>query len=492
MAVTITTNTLSSRVRYLNVSGSSVNADAKDIVLAMANALINLGWSRHDTAGETSVVGTSDNAGVVLRRAMHDNAQSGHFNYIGLRLVGTSNNTYTFHLIQAADWSSTTSMSSFVNAAGCVTYTPNTTGNTRFLDFIQGGTIWMFDSGRTLLLTSQSGSVLTKDIESTWLVSEYKKEFGENVNAATGYIHNGVFTNDRWFFDGCGYQADAGYGGAGDPQASFCFSAISAHGSVTGMTVGLWNSSRTRVLSNFPLGGGRQITTGNGAGYSQFTLTEAPSTGLAPQNSVTITRIVAAPAAVGNGFSTRLLMGYLGYIGHLTATHQTSIYAEFLATEPVAPNIFKHPTANTSSAGLGTSQFFQTNTQSRLFAFRGSSDFSLLNNIQEFSPATLTTNLKFTVFEPTLSCGTSNGIQSIDANSPRVAGNTYSGPQYKFSMLGRMFDVKIFGPFPSEKYTFLDSITIPCNTDGFYDENGVDKQFWIVPCGNNMAFVMPK
>lgn len=488
MAVTITTNTLSTRVRYLNVSGSTANADAKNIILAMANALIALGWTRYDTAGETAVVGTDDNAGVILRRAMHDNAQSGHFNYLGLRLVGSTTNTYTFHLIQAADWSSTTSMSAFVNAATCDTYTPNTTGRTRFLDFIQGGTVWMFDSGRTLLLTSQSGDVLTKDIESTWLVSEYKKEFGENVNAATGYIHNGVFTNDRWLFDGCGYQVGLNPNGLD----ALCFNSISAHGSVTGMTVGIWNANRVPQLRDFAQGGGRRITTGQGAGYSQFTLTEAPSTGLTPQNSVTMTRTVSAPTAVGNGFSTRLLMGYLGYIGHLTVTHLTSVYAEFLATEPVAPTVFKHPTVATSRAGLGTSEFYNANTQAILFAFRGSSDYSLLNNIQEFSPATLATNLKFTVFEPTLSCGTSNGIQSLDANSPASSARTYSGPQYKFSMLGRMFDVKIFGPFSSEKYTFLDSITIPCNTDGFYNENGTDKEFWILPCGNNIALVMPK
>lgn len=487
MAVTITTNTLSARVRYLNVSGSSANADAKDIVLAMANALIELGWTRHDTAGETAVVGTNDNAGVILRRAMHDHAQSGHFNYLGLRLVGTNNNTYTFHLIQAADWSSTTSMTAFVNAAGCITYTPNTTGRTRFLDFIQGGTIWMFDSGRTLLLTSQSGETLTKDIESTWLVSEYKKEFGENVNAATGYIHNGVFTNDRWLLDGCGLQAGVNQ----FSQDLRCFNSISASGQVTGMIVGIWAGNKTIITANFPSGGGRTIRTGQGAGYSQFTLTEAPSTGLTPQNSVTMTRTVSAPAAVVDGFSTRLLMGYLGYIGHLTVTHLTSVYAEFLATAPVTTNVFKHPTAATGGAGLGTSQFLGTNTTATLFAFRGNADYSLLNNIQEFSPATLATNLKFTVFEPTLSCGTSNGIQSIDANSPGAA-QPYTGPQYKFSMLGRMFDVKIFGPFASEKYTFLDSITIPCNADGFYDENGADKEFWISPCGNNVALVMPK
>ena len=39
--------------------------------------------------------------------------------------------------------------------------------------------------------------------------SEYLKEYGENVNAATGYIHNGVFTNNRWLLDGCGIPVAA-------------------------------------------------------------------------------------------------------------------------------------------------------------------------------------------------------------------------------------------------------------------------------------------
>jgi hypothetical protein len=209
MTVTVTTNTLSARARYLNISASTANEDAKDIILAIANALIALGWSRYDTLGAEAVIGSNDIAGVILRRACYDTAQSSHFNYLGLRLVGSGTNTYTFHLIQAADWTGTTSMSNFVSAASCPAYTPNTTGNTRFLNFAQGGTIWLFDSGKTLLITSQSGAFLTKSMENTWIVGEYKKEFGENVDAATEYIHNGVFTNDRWLLDGCGVSSSS-------------------------------------------------------------------------------------------------------------------------------------------------------------------------------------------------------------------------------------------------------------------------------------------
>jgi hypothetical protein len=61
-------------------------------------------------------------------------------------------------------------------------------------------------------------------------------------------------------------------------------------------------------------------------------------------------------------------------------------------------------------------------------------------------------------------------------------------------MLGRIFDLKIFGPFASEKYVFLDSMTMPCDADGFFAASGgTNKDFWILPAGgNNIAFLMPK
>jgi hypothetical protein len=486
MAVTVTTNTLSSRVRYLNVSGSTANADAKDIVLAMADALVDLGWSRYDTAGATSVVGSDDNAGVILRREMHDFAQSGHYNYLGLRLAGTGTTTYTLHVTQAADWTSTTSMTAFVNAAATQRYTPNTTGNTRFMNFAQGGTIWMFDSGKTLLFGSQSGSVLFKDLDSIWIVGEYLKEYGENVNAATGYIHNGVFTNNRWLLDGCGVPSSTA-------EVTGLLGYVSSGPTTSGGNVRVFGTNGVNdssVVSNTF----HSVRMGMGAGYSQFLLTEAPAIDTTTNNSVTLTRNVGAPASCGIGFSTRLLMGYLGYIGFINHYHFSSINSEFLGSPTTssyvngtANNVYKLIAATTSQSTALNTSGFDVNGFSRLFHARGANSYPLLNSVEEFSPTTLPTNLKFTVFEPTLSCGTRNGVSAV--TNPT---NAYTGPQYKFSMLGRIFDMKIFGPFTEGKYTLLDSITIPCNAQGFYQDGGTDKDFWIIPSGENMAFVMPK
>jgi hypothetical protein len=510
MAVTVTTNTLSSRVRYLNVSGSTANADAKTVILAMANALIALGWSRYDTAGATAVVGSDDNAGVILRRACYDQATSGHYIYLGLRLVGTSTTTYTFHLIEAADWTGTTVMANFVSAANLspVYYTPNTTGNTRFLNFAAGGTIWLFDGGKTLLITSQSGSSLTKSVEQTWIVGEYKKEFGENVNSATGYIHNGVFTNDRAFLDGAGVTASSTYtysdvlisiigftnsgSGSNSPQSRL-FSRINTQASAPSSSGSFNSNSQSSCNSK----------TGTGVALPQFGLTEAPTITAAggTQNSVTSSRAALAPVAVEWGFTTRLNMGWLGYIGHINEFFANSINAEFIGScNGQSFSTYTAPTSVSSVTNpVGTSFFTSvqpstTTTGTVLFSARGSNNYPLVNSssFQEYSLTTLPSSLLFTVYEPTLSCGTSNGIQATLTGDNVTM--TYSGPQYKFSMLGRIFDLKIFGPFASEKYVFLDSMTMPCDADGFFAASGgTNKDFWILPAGgNNIAFLMPK
>jgi hypothetical protein len=260
---------------------------------------------------------------------------------------------------------------------------------------------------------------------------------------------------------------------------------------------GIFNSSGTGNSTTNWSSGGRNARLGMGAGYSQFLLTEAPTIASSTQNSVTSTRSAGAPASCGIGFTTRLLMGYMGYIGYLNSLHTASVNAEFLGSDVnnnsyingTPNNVFKLPltTVGPGPSSLTTSDVVSSRA-SRLFQGRGENTYSLLDSIQEFSPATLPTNLKYTVFEPTLSCGNTNGVQSV--SQPLTY--TYTGPQYKFSMLGRIFDMKIFGPFTDSKYTLLDSITIPCNAAGFYQEGGANKEFWLIPSGENMAFLMPK
>ena len=478
MAVTITTNTLSSRVRYLNVSGSTANDDARDVVLAMANALIALGWSRHDTAGANAVIGTNSNAGVILRRAMSDNAQSGHFNYLGLRMVGSGTNTYTFFLTQAADWTGTTSMSSFVsgatNGSAYTPYTPNTTGRTDFLNFAQGGTIWLFDGGKTLIITSQSGSTLTKSAGSIWIVGEYKKEFGENVNAATGTIHNGVFTNNRWFLGGNGI--------GGSSNSHVMLAGVQVPGSTVGGIAFNYNTETSQGAESFGNNGFGNYYWAAGYTNSQFVLTEAPAVSAGTSG---LSRDAVAPTTCGVSFTTRILMGYLGYIGQVTPTHANSVNIVLTGSADgvTGAGSFGQGNGVTGAASMPFSTSgARTNTLNNI---------SLLNAIQEYSPSTMPTALQFNIFEPTLSCGSSNGLPTSWA-MPSSGSGSYSGPQYKFSMLGRIFDMKLFGPYASEKYVFLDSMTIPCDSDGFYNAQGTNKDFWLIPSGNHMAFVMPK
>jgi hypothetical protein len=435
----------------------------------MADALIALGWSRHDTAGANAVIGTNSNAGVILRRAMSDNAQSGHFNYLGLRLVGSGTNTYTFYLIQAADWTGTTSMSSFVGGATSVFYTPNSTGRTDFLNFEQGGTIWLFDGGKTLLITSQGGATLTKGSGSTWIVGEYKKEFGENVNAATGYIHNGVFTNNRWLLGGNGM--------GGSDNAHVMLSGVSAAANQN--TNGYYYFNEVNLTAtNFGNNGGGVYVWATGFNNSQFVLTEAPAVSA---GTAGLSRNAVAPTACGVSFTTRILMGYLGYIGQISPSLANSVNTVFTGSQDGIVG-----SGTTAQSGGITMPFSTSGLRSNAL-----NNITMLNAIQEYSPGTFPTALQFNIFEPTLSCGSTNGLPTSWSLIQNGSGS-YSGPQYKFSMLGRIFDMKIFGPYSSEKYVFLDSMTIPCDADGFYNAQGTNKDFWLIPSGNHMAFVMPK
>lgn len=476
MAVTITTNTLSARVRYLNVSASTANADAKDVVLAMANALIDLGWSRYDTAGATAVIGTDDNAGVILRRACYDNAQSGHYNYLGLRLVGSSTTTYTFFLTQAADWSNPASMSAFVGGAAWTSWAPNTSGRTTLLDFTQGGTIWLFDGGKTLLITSQSGTTLTKTDTAIWIVGEYKKEFGENVDAATGYIHNGVMTSSNWLLSNSG-QAPLARGHLGVTSSYNHASSTTGSGETR---ISDWHGTVRSYTTNTGTTGTLNIGFSTGSFGPQFILTEAP----AATTTGVFSNSPGAPAACTGSFSTRMSMGYVGYVGYVNPYCSHSVNA-----------VFGIPTVNPGTVYSGTAALpFST--------YNSTVQYTVSSYLQEYANNNLVGGLKFNIFEPVLSTGTTSPLNNTTNASYFTGGSggasnnpstgTYTGPQYKFSMLGRPFDIKIFGPYTSEKYSFLDAITIPCDADGFYADGGTNKDFWLIPTGVNAAYVMPK
>ena len=174
-------------------------------------------------------------------------------------------------------------------------------------------------------------------------------------------------------------------------------------------------------------------------------------------------------------------MGYVGYVGYVNPYYSHSVNA-----------LFGIPTANPASVFGGRAALpFST--------YNSTVQYTVSSYLQEYANNNLVGGLKFNIFEPVLSTGTTSPLNNTtnasyyignDTQSPSTG--TYTGPQYKFSMLGRPFDIKIFGPYTSEKYAFLDAITIPCDADGFYANGGTNKDFWLIPTGVNAAYVMPK
>jgi hypothetical protein len=488
MAVTISTHTLSSRVRYINVSPSTdASNDNKEILLAVTDALVDLGWTRFDTAGANNVIGSNSDSSVILRRQCDDFAQSGHYNYIGIRLF-VSGSTFTVRLTQAADWSNPTSISAFVMPARGSGFTPNNTSST-FLNHIEGGTIWLFDSGKTLVLFSLSSTINTTNT-GMYIISEYNKEFGENVDSTTQYIHNGVFTPVSYLFEGVGVDETTNSRSVMAVDR-IEFQKLSSTGyyymiGVAGSFAILHNSAHPNFTITHQFSGRTSTSSG---GFPQFMLTEAPAADNATGTD-NFSRNAKAPVTCGESFTTRLLMGYLGYVGHISPYCTTSL--RFISGE-------SQPSTNSVSSGTATSG---PRAPMLFSSFAGTQSY-LSTSMQEYAPNTLPDDLKFNIFEPTLCCGSTGAIPTTanasyfnggtNSNTINTSTGTYTGPQFKFSLLGKMFDIKLFMTAPSNKYAFLDTITIPCDNKGFYSEGGTNKDFWIIPARSTRTFIlMPK
>lgn len=166
----------------------------------------------------------------------------------------------------------------------------------------------------------------------------------------------------------------------------------------------------------------------SGYNNSQFVLTEAPAVSSATS---ALSRDAAAPTTCGVSFTTRMLMGYLGYIGQISPSLANSV--NYVLTGELEGTSGLNSIANSNYGG--TSMPFSTSGPRTGSMF----NYSLLNAIQEYSPSTMPTALQFNIFEPTLSCGSTNGLTTSWTNINTSTSNYYSGPQYKFSMLGRIF-----------------------------------------------------
>jgi hypothetical protein len=385
-----------------------------------------------------------------MRRECYDFAQSGHHIYLGISITRTTAD-YVIRLTEAAGWSSNSSITSFVNPAQHSGFFAPNSSTTVKLSFSQGGILWLFDGGKSLLITSQgSAANLFNQPDNVVIVGEYKKEFGENVNSVTEYLHNGVFTTQDFLLHG---------NGVGQSFNTTRVPALSPV-SPTNTTFIPWGYNSGGFATSNLTNGSQTIV---GWHYSQFLLTEAPS--IVDSNN-NLSRLSGAPVTCGPGFTTRVSCGIYGWVGHLTNTCATSIMSLY--------------TGKPSTRDTGGFNNNISNGQNIMFSIppgQGDKRTPVLQNIKEYTIDSVTT-LKFNVVEPILSCG--------------HTGSFGTAPEYKFSLLGRIFDLKIFGPYDDSKYTFLDSIEIPTDADNFYQPSGgVAKEFWIIP-STHVAFLMPK
>jgi hypothetical protein len=471
MAVTISTNNYSTHVKYIDVSPvtDANGADPKSITLAIANAMIGLGWSRHDTAGADEVLGAANNGVVIMKRDCYDYANSGHQNFVSLRI----DSSLRLYMVQAGGWTSTTNPVSwaspalFTNLHSNTATTVNTTG---FMDPLAGGRIWLFDGGRTLLITSSSTFGTISGVNSTWIVGEYKKEFGEQVDDATGYLHNGVFTNTQWLWNGNGvgsYGANTSSVTTQHPtsNASNLMAYYTSPGQGVPGTAG-------------PSSGSHRYLTVTPSSYPQFIPTEVPS---AISNTTTLSYQSAAPASPGPGMNTRIMMGYLGYIGQLSSQMAASVAYTFKGNAITETSVRQLGNNSSGIENPGNVMFAAAFGISNTSITHARIQHTMISSLQEYSLSSNSSLLKFSLFEPLLSCG-------------NVSGNPNAGaPNYKFSVLGRIFDVKMFGPFPSEKYNFLDTFNVPVDSEGFFNESGANTQFVFIPIGNptQQGYLMP-
>ena len=456
MTITVSTNTLSTNARYVVYSGSTAATDAKELLLAIEAAVVDLGWSRYDTAGAAAVLGTDSSAGIILRKQSDDFASSGHYNYLGMHLAGST--TYRLRFRYAADYSDAGDVTASVNKthSGWAPYNEDT-GSYVDPSFSAGGTIWIFAEDNSIVFKFTGTGFTEGTVRTTYYFGNYKKTFGEACDPSTGYIHNGVMIDPWQFVNG------------------------------TGMDEYSLKTDRVDYYYSPPYlisqGGGN-----SSYGYrgTQFALTEWPVAGSNRDGTTGYTLFQRGKSNYGVpvgftdataqnvGCHTRIHMGWLGWIGDTDHTICRSLASQFMV-------------GNNSGPG-GASMFMN--------ATRG--DFPGFNNtVAQYLPnpsGANDTGNSIALYEPVLSTGAFNGPAVTSSNSApnRIAGYTnyvangniptvfaINGKPYGFRMsIGQP-------PVASGGYAFLDTANIPIDAEGFFDESGVTTAMWAIPVHNN-------
>jgi len=448
MAITVTDNSLSTNARYVVYSGSTVANDAQTLLLGINDALVNLGWTKYDNAGAAAVLGTADDAKVIMRKATYDNSNSGHYTYLSLRMRHNSG-VYTFYMNYSADHTGNSTYGNWVNPV--YNRSPNFSNGGGYQNnpsFTSGGTIWLFQEDNSLVMKFTGTGFTEGEPKSCIYFGEYDKIFGEACDASTGYIHNGVAIDGNEFVEGVGVEHESQGGNISsyynNSNAPYYYQTFDTH----------QNES--------------------GTDCAQFALTEYPQTSGAVDQQYDYLRQgrTGYDAPIGMTSSndgsysdyTRVHLGWLGWIGHIAPSYKTSL-ASVIGT-------------NTSSSSPRQSHF--TSGVNRY-------TMPVTRQIQQYLPNPSSNQIA--LYEPVISSGTINSAKASSSSHPLYSNlNNNLTAKRVFAMHGRLFGFRMSLGQPavsSGGYAFLDTANIPLDADGYYNASGTTTACWAIPIWTN-------
>jgi hypothetical protein len=431
MAITINTYSLSTNAKYIVYSSYDTSADCGEIVDELATAIVALGqgWSRHDSAGAGSYLGSGSNATAIIKRNQYDNASSSEVTYLTMSLAGSN-----FYFYWSAGQSDNTSAGSYTNPATAYNwnYSSSTDRNWTPRMSSSGGTIWIFNNDHGLVLKFLHSGLDTGDQYNTLYFGEWNSDFGEPTDS--GYIHKGVSMMPGQMMYKNGAYAQV-YNGAQSPATN--------------------SSYQYKNIYPGP----------SGSNNSMFALTEYPISSSANTNSAyyyqrdEYTTPAGCPNTTTHGYYTlhqRMHWGWVGWTGYEGFNSQHS------------PSQIFYPGSNYTYGG-GKYQNHYNNYPD-----------GMRNYVGDGVP--IANSTKIAIYEPILSVGTMNGYDAY--NSQSGMSTTYTGPHWQFALLGKLWNFKVTGPHASLSsggYQFLDTGTFPIDANGFYDSGGTDTAHWCVP-----------
>lgn len=440
MAITVTDTSLSTNARYVVYSGSTAANDAQTLLLKINDALVNLGWTKYDNAGAAAVLGTADDAKVIMRRVTNDNASSGHYSYLSLRMQHSAS-TYNFYLTYSSGHTGNTTYGNWINPVySRSTVFNQTAGVLVNPSFTSGGTIWLFDEGNSLVMKFTGTGFTEGEPKSVLYFGEYDKIFGEACDASTGYIHNGVAIDGNELVEGMGTQQ---YNG---PTGGF----------YTGSSSGGYNNASN---SNYT----------NGTYGPQFALTEYPQTAGSVTDAYNYLRHGQAGFDVPIGstssndgvysYYTRMHLGWLGWVGHISSAYRTSLSAIISAQDHV--NYPQHSHFISGTWGYQT---------------------ALTKASQQFLPNPSSNQIA--LYEPVISSGTMNSQKAGSSNHSYYSSLQTMTAKKVFAVHGKLLGFRMSLGQPavsSGGYQFLDTGTIPLDASGYYNASGTPTACWAIP-----------